>query len=79
MTHSKPTLSAIDQSGIDTALALVKPNPNPVTRVYFRGQLVEKDGVELPGFREAGQALTRAILAPRLTIQPVKEAAHAAD
>ena len=59
--------------------AVEKPNPNPVTRVYFRGQLVMEHGVELPGFKEAGQALTRAILAPRLTIQPVKEAAHAAD
>ena len=26
MTRSKPTLPAIDQSGIDTALALVKPS-----------------------------------------------------
>jgi hypothetical protein len=56
-----------------------KPNPNPVTCVYFRGQLVMKDGVELPGFKEAGQALTRALLTPRLTVQPAREAAHAAD
>ena len=56
-----------------------KPNPNPVTRVYFRGQLVMENGVELPGYKEAGQALTRAILAPRLTVQPVPERDHAAD
>ena len=75
----KPTLPAIDQAGIDTALALTKPKYAPLrcAGVYFRGELVkDADGNKLPGYAEAGRICTAALLKPRLV---AGESNHAAD
>ena len=48
--------------------AAEKPNPHPVVRITFRGQVVFEHGVQLPGYQEACRAVTTAMLRPQLEV-----------